>query len=408
MLLIIRLLIVLLFINSNIYFVDSAISILNLFFLGLIFITPFMLKDIKFSKEAVLFLTLNLLLVLVGATYLVFSYDDIADVKHFYYLNYLLIIPLWIYSTYKVHGEKLFKVIYDTVYIMLILSLLVLFAELITNLHLPTHNTEQEFEKIPSGFFTNPNDTAAITVMLYPFILFFGLKQNKPFKTLIITLVVLAINIICMSRISFLFFLLTPMFWLIVKRKYVLFISLSLAFAIIAGIIMNIELEYYKNPENTWQRNVNRFASLLDEDDARDLSNSSFRQRFALYSYPVKNMSEFITGYGFGGSKVALKKESSIWVKNPHSFVVELIYDFGFLGVLPFIFAIMFLAYKIIKKSPVNEVYRYALIQLLYFLALTNISSSIIRKPIFWIPYSILMLISVVPDKKLKIVADEV
>ncbi len=399
MLAVIKIFIVLLFVGSNIYIVDTSLSLLNVYFAALLLFTPFLVKKITYSKEVISFFSLNLLLVFIAALYLVTTYDDPMEIKDFYYLFYILFVPFLLYSAYKVYGFKLLETIYNYVFIMLALSLVVILVEIKTGFHLPVHNEEEAFRNVPSGFFTNPNDMASIAIMLYPFMLFTGIKQNKIFKTIIITLITIAISGICFSRISLIILICLPLFWLLIKQKYVLFVFLFTGAVFGILMLMHYKMDYYKDPENIWERNINRVASFLDQDNRGE--DSSFSQRFMIYSTPFEAPQNYVIGYGFRGSLKALKKNPLLWVKDPHSFPIELIYNFGFLGFLPFFFAILFLLYKIMVNFKIDEVYRYGLVQLIYFLLLVNISSSVMKKPVVWIPYSIVMLITVIPQKQL-------
>lgn len=399
MLTFVRIFIVLLFVGSNVYVIDTSLSLLNVYFVALLFVFPLMARGITYSKEALFFFGLNLLLFLIAAVYLVFSYREPNQIKDFYYLFYIVFIPFMFYSVYKKEGQKLFQVIYNYSYIMLILSLIVIVYELKTGNHLPVHNTEKEFREVPSGFFTNPNDMAAVSVMFFPFLLYWGLLKRRYFQTIIIALVVFSISIICFSRITFLLFLSLPIFWVIVKQKYVLFISLLAAIVLGILTLLQFKLDYTANPDSIWERNINRAAAFLDEDDKRGYS--SFSQRFMVYTAPFETPEDYVIGYGFRGSQVALKTNTLLHVKDPHSLPIEMIYNFGFLGSLPFFGALVFLAFKLLKKLSINEIYRYGLVQFIFFLLLVNISSSVIKKPIVWIPYTLVMLIAVISKSEI-------
>ena len=115
---------------------------------------------------------------------------------------------------------------------------------------------------------------------------------------------------------------------------------------------------------------------------------SSLAVRYDIYKIPFDNPSYFITGSGFNSDKEVIKKfsSSSHEIINSHSFFIQLIFYFGWLG-----FAIIFSFFLLLFLISILK-YNSTFLLIIFSQALIiNISSSIMRMPIIWIPFFIII-----------------
>ncbi len=403
---IVRLFIIFSFAGNSIYLFSSVFSLLNIFFVFLIFLLPIFFNKVKFDSDILFFSALHFTLLVIGFIYLIFTFKSIEEAKDFYYLFYYLLVPLLFYTAYKSEGLSIFKTIYNTVNLMIFVSFLVMLYEVYTGNHLPNHSIEAQFDNVPTGFFTNPNDMAAFAVIFYPFIFYYSVNNDKKITLVIITAILMLINYLCFSRIAFFVFFIFPIFYLILKKKYLLlFLSVAVIFYM-GFLFFNLNLKKNDDPRTIYERNFNRVVGLLEE--KKGSAYSSFSQRFTIYGEPFKHPKKYILGFGFKGSFKALAHRRDLHVNDPHSLPIGLIYNFGFLGALPFYFAFLFIFLKLSTQFNNNEMYRFAFLQIFYFLVLVNIPSEVIRIPLIWIPYSITLLIIIKQTDAVKTFRQEI
>jgi len=396
---IVRLFIIFSFIGNSIYLFSSEFSLLNIFFIFLVFFLPIYLSKIKIAPDILFFTFLHFSLIVVGFIYLIFTFRNIEEAKDFYYLFYYLIVPLLFYAAYKLEGKSIFRTIYNSLNLMIFISLLVMIYEIYTGNHLANHSIEKQFDNVPTAFFTNPNDMAAFAVIFYPFLFYYSVQNDKKITLFLVTIILLLINYLCFSRISFFVFFTFPIFYLILKKKYLLWFSSVMLILYVIFLFFNLNLKKNDDPHTIYERNFNRVVSLLEE--KKGSSYSSFNQRFTIYGEPFKKPKKYILGYGFKGSFKALAHRTDLHVNDPHSLPIGLIYNFGFLGALPFYIAFFFIFIKLSTQFNSNEMYRFAFLQIFYFLVLVNIPSEVIRVPLVWIPYAITLLIVIKQNEPL-------
>jgi hypothetical protein len=82
-----------------------------------------------------------------------------------------------------------------------------------------------------------------------------------------------------------------------------------------------------------------------------------------------------------------LKKD--IGIVDPHSFFLEVIYNFGYFGLIPVFLLIFIPLYYSFKFFGSHSLFRLALVQTIYFIILINISSSVFRFLLVWVPFAV-------------------
>jgi O-antigen ligase len=250
---------------------------------------------------------------------------------------------------------------------------------------------------VPTTVFTNPNDLSAIVVLFFPVLYYLADYFKSRSKKRILSIITIAIVILTMSRVAMAMLLVFPLFNLLIKRKLLRFTFISFSLLVIFIIIFNLNFKYLPNESSLYVRNYNRFITLVNIKDNFSNKSSSFNERSQVLLIIWENPAEFIFGKGFRAGAVIIPEKKHIQIVDPHSFFLEVIYNFGYFALIPVALLIFIPVYYSFKYFGRHSLYRLGLIQTFYFVILINVSSSVFRFPLVWVPFAVsyMMIITV-------------
>lgn len=394
----IRIFILALFIGSNLYLLDTSLTLFNLFFAGLIIGLPIMAIKKGFSENVIKFYFLLFIQLVIYVVYFVWGNSHgLEAVKDLFYSMIFLVLLIWLYWMVKSHGLKVYHVIYKTLFFFLILICAIVIFEMITGLHLPAHSEELKFAFVPTAFFTNPNDLSVAAVMIFAFVFFWaGLRKDRAIQ--VVSLIITAfIVFVTLSRLSMFVFLIYIISYQFVKLNYIrLLVSASLLLVVLLMstlLIYNVSDIQVRNP--VVQRSLSRVVS-VHEFNEQAHSASSANKRLEVWKKILSNPGDYIIGHGWGDHTQFLHREVGVEMNSMHSYLLEMIYNVGILGILPII--LFFISMLVIAALLSNNsvIARYAFIHILLLLILTNVPSGVIRFPLIWfvmtLPVTLLLL----------------
>lgn len=244
-----------------------------------------------------------------------------------------------------------------------------------------------EHKFMVSGTFYNPNDLAAILL-------------------LITYIIVLFQDILPEYKFSYLWFILFLLIFLTGSRT-VIFLSIILffisrklkAFDIISIVIVILFFSFFSIilPEDgVLGRLLTRLTSLFDILDSGIRVDESMGLRTQSYIHFINNLSNLGLGSGelknyFMYSEEA-KFDTSLMFVNPHSLIVEIGYWLGWVGLFLFLlpFAYLFFFYRI------------GILLILIFLVSSSVSSSVLGSPIFFLFLFFCFFIKIRQNLKIK------
>jgi hypothetical protein len=249
----------------------------------------------------------------------------------------------------------------------------------------------------PTAFFFNPNDFAVVIVLFLPVLYYLSRKLKEERKFIFLMFLSLFFVIVSLSRLCLLFLFLFPFFVLYVQNKIKYLTMLTGGVIMLFIILSTINLKYYSDHNSLIASNINKVISIFNtESGTSHIShgNSVMNNiRYKVYYPIINNPEDYIIGKGFIASDL-LYKEKIIPIMNPHSYWAEGIFDFGIVGFLPIlfiVFAFLILSYLNSKK---DELFRCCIVQILYFIFLLCIPSSVMCLPVVWLPMAIMIALS--------------
>lgn len=246
-----------------------------------------------------------------------------------------------------------------------------------------------------NGPFTNSNDFGVVTLLVLLYILFYS-KFNL-FKNIYFYLCT-AIIIMAMSRTALvLLLILFPLIQWVRHRmgKTIKVISIVISIFVVLALTSNV---WYFSTMQYLERNFGYSAITIDfkramsilylvsDDSVKD---GSAEYRTTTYNYAINKLPTHFVGTGFQNYKSFYIEGNFsnhlVWT-NPHSFLIEIGIATGIPGLICFLIALFLMAIYS-KNSKINESSRrFFYLVLLYSLVLSNVPSSIILMPIFWLP----------------------
>lgn len=386
----IQLFIVSLFLRDNIYFGDTAISLMNVINLIVFGYISFCSRT-KISKNFLLIIYAVLIFFIIEFIYLIFFYRSIDQIKEFYYSSYLFSLFLLIYWGIRFHYQNFVKKTFHTLFYLYFVIFFVVLYELFTKHHLPGSRAsyDEGFRIYPTAFFYNPNDFAVVISLFLPLLYYFSQILKERIKFYIIFLLSLFFIIATLSRLSLFFLLLFPVFILFIKNKMKYLSILVGIFVILITLLMNIDLKKYSKGDSLMSNNIAKFSSILDDSGVNPDNSILNNIRYRVFTPIFHSPQNYLFGSGFVSS-AELYEKKIIPLENPHSYWAEGIFNFGFIGFSPILFILI--SILLISSIQLNKhyFYRYSLVQLFYFIFLLNIPSSVMSLPVVWIPISIL------------------
>jgi O-antigen ligase len=246
---------------------------------------------------------------------------------------------------------------------------------------------QRMFEGIPVTTFMNANDfSSAMGVYFIYLYSYCKLQMNK--SRFIFLFLSLFIIILANSRGVLLSALLAPLVFSLYNKKSVF----KTIFLYIILLIMGLVFMHLFNVSGFYlDKYLNVFSSIKNGN--RD---SSSLYRLNIIVYTLKNLDQLLIGLGPNGSSVFLRE---FYIINPHNFFLEILIDYGFLG-LTLVVAIFYNCFRlniVISKSEVPEYLRSSckavnILFCLYIIISVVPSSFLNYWPFCWFPVYMTMM----------------
>lgn len=293
------------------------------------------------------------------------------SIINFTVLYLLLLITFFIYKIDWLIAIKTFAFISTAFYATCILLAL---YEIKTGHHLTVSaaNLYPEWNRyVPTTFFHNTNDFAAIHVLLSIFIYIYAeINNNK--KLLLFLLLVLPVSIYLYleanSRIAFLCISLFLVIYLNIKDKLKILVISLLLLSIVSCFTSSIHDELVDK--------TNKFINTQLK-----FSDNSSKSRFYLYKQALNSVvNSYGLGYGVDASSRYFKNvlgRSGQGTANPHSYIFELLINGGVFAIIGYFVFMMYL----LKSLAYSYRYKYSLYLIIYNLLLFSSSSSLFLWP---------------------------
>ena len=349
-------------VGSNLYIIDTMISTKNQLFI----LIPLML----------LFLTGCITFILQ------IPEMDIEIVKDFFYFSFLPVILIFSLLICNNDNKLHMKLFYRASIFIFYLLFATVIYELYTGNHLPAHSEDLAQKFVPSAFFTNSNDLSVFTLALFLAFTVLNKYFDSKFQYLLITFITGFIIFVTLSRSSLLVFILYFIFSYLKKISFKR--SLILVFSLIIIINGFILIHSKLQTNETYNRALSRVESISNISLKSETKDVSSNLRFSIYKIPFMNFSKFIIGNGFNSDEEVMKYYDTGKLTNSHSFLIQLIFYFGWLGfILLLSFFLSIIIYVIINNKNNFQILFFIFAQLI----IINIPSSIIRMPVIWLPF---------------------
>jgi len=409
----IQLVVIGLFLRSNLTFGSSYISLITLLILIISFYV-LLIPERKINKLYVFITVLIIFHYLVEVIYLI-EYFGIEEFKDFYYTLSILPMMLIIHRAIKINPERLFASLSNILLILYTVSTIIVILEITTGIHLPGSRANDAgngvyaayLANIPTGFFYNPNDMSMHIILFFP-LLYCILRKRYNNKLLFFFTIITAFLLLAtLSRSALILFIFFPLFLQFIKGK---FKKIIISYTILLSVVVS----FFKfspekiNADGVIGYNYNRIMSIANVSSELE-SNNSIGTRLDVFGLFFSNPENFLLGNGFQ-SKYSVLNNSSVLTDHPHSLVIEFIFNFGIIGTIP-IFIVIFYPffYSSINFSK-NIVYRFIVVQSFFLYVAMHIPATSIRYVSVWlvlaILYSLMYLVQVkntIPEFLLKL-----
>jgi len=291
---------------------------------------------------------------------------NINDLFNFFIL-YLLILNIIFYI--NLNPKSFFDVLYKISILMFFIMFIIALWEIMTHNHLAvstSNNVASYIEYMPTTFFTNPNDFAAILTMIILFSLYNNrIMQKNNVKLLLIMFIIAEfIAFITNSRLNILVLSLTFILYFI-KPKY--FLHILIITIIILGISIPI-VDFIKTNDIF---NIDYLIAGLG------FGGDSTSVRSTLYLDAILSIEKnFGLGHGINSSMLYflnLNDPALHGAVNTHNYVLELLINSGVVVFFFFILLNIFLTYRFIVKKMYFNIY----LLFMYYIILMSSSSSL-------------------------------
>lgn len=391
-------------IGSNLYLGISMFSIRNLLYPG-IFILIYLLRTVGLNKiQKTLFIPTVLLFGYASLMLIIHGINDIEAIKDYFYLSFIPTLFVVIMLLANKNREYFFQKAKIFAHFLLYFLFTVTLFEFFTNIHLPVHSYNTYH--IPSAFFTNANDLSVIVIQLFTLITLLTKRSDPKWQYFTAFLVTTFIVFLTLSRLALATFIIVSVFIFLSKE-------FSWKQLVINILIIGLSLAYLsfepppdaRSSSTVVDRSKTRINSMTEinlqefEDDndsavvqveGNDTIVSSTHVRLDIYRIPIRHPEKFIFGYGLNSDKKVITKYRTLpyHIVNSHSFFIQIIFYFGWFGLT--ILASFFLILTVygfihFKSMPLFLVATLAQVLLL------NIPSSVMRFPLVWIPFFIII-----------------
>lgn len=345
-----------------------------------VYIAYFLFINTKLKKDELVPLIFLTYFCLLASIYLIWDKGvlSILSMENFFFLS----LPLFFIVAGRLNNEEGLNFTYKFFLYFIYFQLFVIIGQSMKMLTGIGFNTPAEYtagidqadyENMLSGTFLNSNDLASLVAMIAVFFLL--LKHYRGYKVGLGLIAVFVILILTASRMSILLFAMSIIvFWFCnkkVKKKKVLLL-LPVVILILASIYNLID--NYSNSFEALNRVKQRVDTIFIILNNGISSDNSMSIRFESYLNFIDNLDSL--GYGtmkfrdYGIFVNHLGAKFSLLAVNPHSFIVEIGYWMGWLGLSLFL---MFMISLFIKKCTMLNFFVFV-----SFILITMISSSVI------------------------------
>lgn len=341
---------------------------------------PLLILSIKIKVRMVGILLIGFILLAFVYNFSFKNEDNIIDL---YYISILF----FVYTSANIAAKITYRRSHFLFFILFfIFTVLVFLYAYEVNSGVQIVNKPYDILGVYSTVFNNPNDMSAYLTSFLALALFLTKRKYKSISiTVSVYIMVVLLIFFLGSRLSFLSaMLLAPLYLLLSKKN----IYIGVVFLVNIFIFNIVNWEYFlymlTNVDIDFiSRSASRMLLFLyqfDEDKSATYRLDSYYyviENFGntLLGAGTKNYEDFYSGSIFSGTVVAI---------NPHSFFIEVVLAFGWLGLL-----IIILILGIIAKSYYRlkgDTFVAAIISIVIFSIVSFVPSTIIRLPILFFP----------------------
>jgi len=387
-------------IGSTLYIGSSMFSIRNILFLFIPFLIYFLRKSPINHLQVILFIPIGLLFLYGTITMFINEINDIEEIKDYFYFSYIPLLYVSIILLSNRFDNTFFTYVKKFAYFLIFFLFAFTLFEFLTDIHFPVH-TSNRFH-IPSTFFTNANDLSVIMVQLLMLVSVLKKKKDTQWFYLSAFLLTTFVVFVTLSRLALIAFIIISVSIFLSKefsRKELIINVLTITLIL---LYFSIGIPSAKNSSTVIDRSKTRINSMTSFDDedlngngenqkieqASDSHISSTRIRLDIYKIPFHNPSDFKYGKGFNSDKEIITKYRTLpyGIVNSHSFFIQLIFYFGWIG-----FGLMVLFFTALVIFAISRIKTTAFFLpiILTQALLLNIPSSVMRFPLVWIPFFI-------------------
>ena len=258
-------------------------------------------------------------------------FPNLNDVFNFTIL-FLFLVSLWKYSIVSKDYLRVFKM---AVIVMYFVYLTVSILEIITGFHFQESISKELNINIPTTFFVNPNDFAAIFTLMLMFLMTV-FKNKYQLLKFVVVLIHVAIVFYTGSRLSLLVFML----FLFIHFKKVLKYAIPFS-----GVVV---LFYFSHISDLLSQIIDMMGVISSFGDRSSVV------RFELYKESLSSVfSSFGLGFGVNSSQAYLEflnNKRFLGITNPHSAILELLINSGLLVFLLFVGLNMYVFYALFRR----------------------------------------------------------
>lgn len=346
----------------------------------IVYIAYFLFVNTKLKKDELVPLIFLIYFSLLASIYLIWDkgFLGILSMENFFFLS----LPLFFIVAGRLNNQEGLNFTYRFFLYFIYFQLFVIIGQSMKMLTGIGFNTPAEYttgidqadyENMLSGTFLNSNDLASLVAMIAVFFLL--LKHYHGYKVGFGLIAVFVILILTASRMSILLFTMNVIiFWFCNKKTKKNKILLLLPVVILALVSIYNLIDSYSNSFEALNRVKQRVDTIFIVLNNGISSDNSMSIRFESYLNFIDNLDSL----GYGTMKFRdysifvnhLGAKFSLLAVNPHSFIVEIGYWMGWLGLSLFL---VFMISLFIKKFTVLNFFVFV-----SFILITMISSSVI------------------------------
>ncbi len=370
-----------------------------------IYLFIFLLIRIKIKKMEIIPLILITCFSFIASLYLIWEkgFPGILSMENFFFLS----LPLLFIAAGHLNTEQGLRFTYNFFMYYICFQLFVLLGQAMKMLTGIGFNTPAEYSEsveqadysnMLSGTFLNSNDLACLVVMIAVFFLL--LKKHYNFRIGFGLIVISIILILTVSRVSILLYVVSLfVFWFASNRvrlsKMLSMLLIYLPLLILILSLTYILIENYSDSFDALYRIKMRIDTIFMVLENGISADNSMSLRFTSYINFINNL----TNLGYGTIKLRdygifvshLGPNFDVLALNPHSFIVEIGYWMGWLGL--FLFTMFMLSLL------VNNITMLNLFVFIVFVFASMISSSVINNFLLFYCFFCCSLISKIKSR---------